>query len=209
MILVVAGGISIIPSKAVWVTVGDNVNKAMVLQNTKRNWCWAFSGAKMLECLGVTDKDADCVALSAGHDLLSDRGEGLVSTLNVVRNLLPLAHQNKNSNFLSLRQLNNGSGTLMRIDQILQIRTSTEGGNKPYMMGKVIHQDFPEVIFLANSLRKGVPVLANLNNVHVVLVTGLEIDRNRIRYWDLNRGEVEENFIGEFTNNRTAYATFS
>lgn len=206
---VVIASLSTIPSKAVWHTVGDNVNKERVVQDTKRNWCWAYSGAKLLEYLGVTGINAGFVAMSAGHNLNSDRTNGLISTLNAVRNLLPAGHRIKNSNFLSLQQFNDGKGQLVEISNTSSSeRRQTKAGYMPVMTGILKSKDFSEIIFLLGSLQKRVPILASFGEIHVVLVTGLEPTINKIRYWDLNRGEVEENF-GEFTNKRVAYATFS
>ena len=209
MSLAVTASFSIIPSKGVWFTIGDNVNKARVVQHTKHNWCWAYSGAKMLECLGVTGINAGFVAMSAGHSLNSDRANGLISTLNAVRNLLPLNHLNKNSKFLSLQQFNNGNGLLVEISNTSSSeRRQTKVGSMPVMNGIIKDRNFPEIIFLLGKLKKGTPILVSLDETHVVLVTGLVSTTHRIRYWDSNRGEVEEDF-DEFTNKRAAYATFS
>ncbi len=206
--LVVAGSLSAIPSKAAWYTVGNNVNMARVVQNNKRNWCWAYSGVKMLECLGINNMQAVNVAISARHTAASDNPEGLGAALQAVKNLLPQGHAMERLNLLTLRNFNNNSGELARIDRILNIRINTPNGAMPLMATTVLNANVPEVIFIVNSLRRGIPVLASINNGrHVVLITGLEPNMNQIRYWDVNRGEVTENFANNFTNNRVAYAT--
>lgn len=220
------GSFTLSTSKAFWHLLKSDFNRQAVVPNTKQNWSWAYAGVKMLECMGIYDVQASDIARAALHNPLSDKTESISYTLNAVRSLLPEDHCMKKSNLLSLIGIFNGKGLLQKTEHIsdlyvkglnicsgLCIKSYGEPtlfvGFKPFMLTTSTFIDCDEENFIFCSLGRGIPVMTSFYNKNVVLITGIELDANRIRYWDVNRGEVEENFVGEFTSKRESYADLS
>ena len=237
--------IGITQSNAEWITLRGNISKRSITDSLKSKWCWAYSGAKMLEYLGITGKQAAHVAISAGHDLKSDEAEDISRTVWAVRDILPECHPLKNLDINHFHCGKSCFGILIKIDKIIDTNKKSillPDGNCARMEGDVLDFNFSESEFLKTSFEKSRPVLAKLtggiygNEGHIVVITGIEWEKfsipeplkmfpkelinaffpngiptyiiNKIRYWDVNRGEVTEDFVQSFATKVISYAGF-
>lgn len=175
--------LGIAQSKAEWVTIEDNISKSKVIDRHKSNWCWAHSGAKMLEYLGIKGKQAAHVAISAGHNLTSDNAEDISRTVWAVKDILPEGHPLKNLDIHYFYCGQSYFGMLIKPDTILNENDENlilPNGNRARMGGEMVNAHFSESEFLRTSLEKGRPVLAKLtggvygNVGHIVVITGID-----------------------------------
>lgn len=208
--LTLIGSFSTTPSKAEWIKLRSDVSREKVIENNKSNWSWAYSGAKMLEFLGVGNMELNLnqIVHSVGCGLDSDINVGIVLTLNAVRRILPLSHRLKKWNYLYLRGENR---KLHKIPNRELSSYYSADKDKTSVRAARLGINQNEKLLLMMSLRDNIPILSSIpqnNKPHVVLITGLECSENKIRYWDSDIGEVEEEFIGGFSNKCTSYVTF-
>lgn len=176
-------------SKAIWITVGNNINKNKIVNCSKRCWCWAYAGEKMLECLGVRGKQAGHVALTAGHGLGSDNTEDMSVTAWAIKKLLPNSHPLKNAEVYNLcRKTLSGfdgffagcSGILSKIVKIIDTNTEKStlpNGQYARVEGIGCDFNFSELEFLKHCLSRNEPVLARIEESgqsRIVLITGVD-----------------------------------
>ena len=194
-----ACNISVIPSKAKWFTVGDNVGKSKITYSIKRNWCWAYSGSFMLKCMGK-EIDYGDFAVQTGHNLDSDNVESIGKVISTIKNMLPDEHICKNSvlNYFMCKYKNKKDflGDLGEVGSTV----SGLGSNAIFR---------PENMnYSANKLLKSViidnkmPILVNIKNdqmiSHSVVLVGIDLRSHdkikSVKYWDPTKGLLEEAF---------------